>query len=80
MCGGVLSPLNSDDATETLDAMTEEQAVEYLIMKDIPPRIWRGHRGNRTILRIVTVDQLPTDRRYRNAWAVASAARARLPP
>ena len=27
--------------TKPVEAMTEEQAIEYLIMKDIPQRVWR---------------------------------------
>jgi hypothetical protein len=51
--------------------MSEQEAIEYLIQKDIPPRVWRDYRGNRTIMRIVKVSQLPATREWRNAWAVA---------
>ena len=30
--------------TKPIDAMTEEQAIEYLIMKDIPQRVWREYQ------------------------------------
>lgn len=50
--------------------MTEEEAIEYLIQKDIPPRIWRDYKGNRTILKIVPVEMIPTDRSMRNAWKI----------
>ena len=56
---------------EPIGAMTEEQAIEYLIQKDIPPQVWRDYKGNRTILKIVPVEMIPTDRSYRNAWVVA---------
>jgi len=55
---------------EPIGAMTEEQAVEYLIQKDIPPAVWRDYAGNRCILRIVPVDMVPSDRTYRNAWRI----------
>jgi hypothetical protein len=51
--------------------MTEEEAIEYLIMKDIPARVWRDYKGNRQILKIVPVELIPTDRTYRNAWVVS---------
>ena len=54
-----------------IDALTEEQAMEYLVMKDIPPRVWRDYKGNRTILKIIPVSAIPTDRTNRNAWRVS---------
>jgi hypothetical protein len=51
--------------------MTEEEAIEYLIQKDIPPRVWRDYKGNRTIMKIVPVELIPTDRTFRNAWRIA---------
>jgi hypothetical protein len=41
---------------EPIDAMTEEEALEYLVMKDISPSIWRDYIGNRTIMKIVPVE------------------------
>ena len=52
--------------------MTEEEAIEYLIMKDIDPAVWQEYRGNRTIMRIVPVELIPTDRSFRNAWRIAA--------
>ena len=38
-----------------IDAMTEEQALEYLIMKDIPQHIWRDYeKSNKPRLVICT--------------------------
>lgn len=51
--------------------MTEEEAIEYLIMKDIPPRIWRDYKGNRQIMKIVPVELIPSNREFRNAWRVS---------
>ena len=40
-------------------AMTEEEAIEYLIQKDIDPSVWRDYKGNRTIMKIVPVELMP---------------------
>lgn len=85
LAGGILPPIEayledaqkSDDEpkihpyVEPIGPMTEEEAIEYLIMKDIPPRVWRDYRGNRTILKIVPVEKVWTDRTFRNAWIIA---------
>ena len=55
---------------EPIGAMTEEQAIEYLIQKDIPPQVWREYQGNRCVLKIVPVELIPSDRSFRNAWKV----------
>lgn len=51
--------------------MTEEQAIEYLIMKDIDPSVWRDYKGNRVIMKIVPVEMIPKDRSFRDAWRIA---------
>ena len=56
---------------EPIGAMTEEEAVEYLVQKDIDPAVWRDYQGNRTILKIVPVEMIPSDRSFRNAWRIA---------
>ena len=57
--------------TKPIDAMTEEQAIEYLIMKDIPQRVWREYqKANRPRLVICKKDQLPETREWRNAWKI----------
>jgi hypothetical protein len=58
---------------EPVGAMTEEQAIEYLVMKDISPSIWRDYKGNRTIMKIVPVELIPSDRSFRNAWKINQA-------
>ena len=55
---------------EPIGAMTEEEAIEYLVQKDIDPAVWRDYQGNRTILKIVPVELIPSDRSFRNAWRV----------
>jgi hypothetical protein len=56
---------------EPIGAMTEEEAIEYLVMKDIDPAVWRDYKGNRTIIKIVPVEMIPSDRSFRNAWRIA---------
>jgi len=47
--------------------MTEEQAMEYLLMKDVPRRVWQQQR-NRQMFYIVPRHMIPTDRSFRGAW------------
>jgi hypothetical protein len=58
-------------ATPPVAAMTESEAMEYLVQMVIPPRVWRDYRGNRPIFRIVGREMVPTDRKNRNAWRIA---------
>ena len=59
---------------EPIGPMTAEEAIEYLIMKDIDPSIWRDYKGNRVIMKIVPVELIPSDRSFRNAWKVKQEA------
>lgn len=84
LAGGVLPPIETYQRdrsvpdgqqkehpyAEPVGAMTEEEAIEYLVQKDIDPAVWRDYQGNRTILKIVPVDLIPSDRSFRNAWRV----------
>ena len=56
---------------EPIGPMTEEEAIEYLVMKDIDPAVWRDYQGNREIMKIVPVEMIPSDRSFRNAWRIA---------
>jgi hypothetical protein len=56
---------------EPIGPMTEEEAIEYLIMKDIDPSVWRDYKGNRVIMKIVPVEMIPKDSSFRNAWRIA---------
>ena len=59
--------------TEPVKAMTEEEAIEYLIQKDIPERVWRDYeKSNRPRLVICKKEQLPQHRTWRNAWKIAA--------
>lgn len=60
----------SQSVAEPIGPMTEEEAIEYLIKKEIPPRVWQDYRGNRCIMRIVPVELVPSDRSFRDAWKV----------
>ena len=58
--------------TKPVGPMTEEQAIEYLIMKDCPASIWRDYNsGNKPKLVICRKDQLPATREWRNAWKIS---------
>ena len=50
--------------------LTEEEAMEYLIMKDIPRRVW-SVEYNRPMFKIVKTEQIPSDRQFRDAWEIA---------
>ena len=57
--------------TKPVEAMTEEQAIEYLIRKDIPQRVWRTwNEGNKPKMIICRTHQLPEHRQWRNAWQI----------
>lgn len=58
--------------TEPVEAMTEEQAIEYLIMKDCPQHVWRDYdSGNKPKMVICRKEQLPATREWRNAWKIS---------
>jgi hypothetical protein len=93
LAGGILPPIETylrdrdvpdgqpkeHPYAEPIGAMTEEQAIEYLIQKDISPAVWRDYAGNRCILRIVPVELIPSDRSFRNAWRVCQQTQRRWP-
>lgn len=57
--------------TKPIEAMTEEQAIEYIIMKDLPQHIWREYnKGNKPRLIICYKSQLPSTRLWRDAWNI----------
>ena len=55
---------------DPIGPMTEEEAIEYLVKKDISPQVWRDYNGNRVIMKIVPVELIPSDRSFRNAWKI----------
>lgn len=60
--------------TPPVGPMTEEEAMLYLIEKDVPPRVWRDYNGNRTLFRVAPRSAIPTDRSNRNAWQLKQEA------
>jgi len=60
--------------TGPVGPMTEEEAMEYLVKKDVPQRVWKGYKGNRTIMKIVPRHLVPKGREYRNAWKIKQEA------
>lgn len=50
--------------------MTEIEAVEFVLRKDVPTRVW-SLPHNRPMFAIVTADKIPTDRTNRNAWRLS---------
>jgi hypothetical protein len=57
--------------TQPVDKMTEEEAIEYLIMKDIPEHVWKDYdKSNRKRLVICKKQNLPGHRTWRNSWKI----------
>lgn len=53
--------------TPRIAPLTEEEAMEYLLLKDVPQNVW-GKSHNRQLYRFVRNTQIPSDREFRNAW------------
>ena len=51
--------------------LTEEEAMEYLCMKDLPRKCW-AEEHNRPMFKIVRTEEVPSDRQFRNAWEMAA--------
>tara|TARA_R100001198_G_C5239917_1_gene217310 strand:- start:2693 stop:3085 length:393 start_codon:yes stop_codon:yes gene_type:complete len=51
--------------------LTEQEALEYLIMKDLPRKCW-AEEHNRPMFKIVRTEEVPSDRQFRNAWEMAA--------
>ena len=57
--------------TPPIGPMTEEEAIEYLILKDCPADVVANFdKGNRKTLVICKKEQLPQSREWRNAWRI----------
>ena len=58
--------------SKPIDAMTEEQAIEYLIMKDLPSHVWQDYdKANKPRMVICKKSQLPSTRSWRNSWKIS---------
>ena len=63
---------NSASYAETLPAMTQEEAMELLLQKDVPERVWNNTTSNATRYKICRKEMIPSNRQYRNAWRLAA--------
>lgn len=52
---------------ETAPPMGLEDAIEYVLMKDVPHYVW-GTKRNRRMFAVMDRSRIPKDRRLRNAW------------
>ena len=64
-----LSKWRNQFTSVRIGKLTEEEAMEYLIMKDLPKRIW-SVKYNRPMFKIVKEKQVPTNRAFREAWEI----------
>lgn len=62
----------------TIAAMSEEEAVEYLVQKDVPSHVWQDTSGNALRLVICRKHQLPQSRVFRNAWTISQTPKQEL--
>lgn len=63
--------LDAQFSAPRIGPLTEEEALMYLVMKDIPRRVW-AQEHNRPMFKIVKKDRVPTDRTFRNAWRLTA--------
>ena len=57
--------------TKPVDAMTEVEAIDYLIKKDVPQSVWKTwNEGNKPTMVICRTHQLPEHRQWRDAWQI----------
>jgi len=60
------------DVVDPIGPLTEEKAIEYLIYKDVPRKVWENwNKGNKPKLVICRKDQIPKNREWRDAWKIA---------
>lgn len=51
------------------NGLTEEQATELLVMKDLPLEVWHPKvPRNRQLFYIIPREEVPRDRYFRDAW------------
>ena len=51
---------------------TEEEALLYLIMKDVPQHIWRNYETSNSVKMKIIRREQQLDREFRNAWRIAA--------
>lgn len=52
---------------ETIEPMSYEDAIEFTLMKDVPSFVWAGGHNTKKYA-IITQENLPKTRLFRNAW------------
>ena len=58
--------------TKPMEAMTEEDAIEYLIQKEVPKHVWvNSNKMNKPKMVICKKDQLPQTRMWRDSWKIS---------
>ena len=71
--GEKVLPTHDLHTAKTMPAMTEEQAIEYLLMKDVPGQVWKNaNQSNSRKFVICRKDQVPSDRTHRQSWRIAA--------
>ena len=64
--------LNLLDDTPREPAKTEKQALEFLLMKDVPSHIWMNYKTSNSVSMVICKrDQLP-NKDFRDAWRIAA--------
>jgi hypothetical protein len=65
-----IGPSDYWSSYEAIPAMTEEEAIEYLVKKDVPQHVWKDKTANRPRFRICKTENLPASREWRDAWMI----------
>ena len=52
----------------TIGALTEEEAIDYLLRKDTPDHVWKDTSRNRPLFNVTKKEFIPANRTYRNAF------------
>lgn len=86
LAGGILPPIEArlldkdipdgekknHPYADPIGAMTEEEAMEYLVKLILPNHIWMDKTSNRKKFVICRRDMLPADDTYRGAWRLVA--------
>lgn len=56
----------------TQPAMTEEEAMEYLLPLVVPMSVWGDRSSNRRRFALVPIATIPSDRTWRKAWRLSA--------
>ena len=79
----LMDQLNDTQLSRTsprMPPLTQEQAIEQLLIRDVPKHIWDGsYQGNKRTFVIAPLHLLPRDRHFRNAWTLNGDTPIHLP-